>query len=119
VTRPDEIKEFVDTRYISPCEASQRLFGFKMHQQFPNTVRLPVHLHLEQTIFFSDQDKAADVLARNANSHLLGYFNLNSSDPFARDLFYYQIPKYYTWEQKKKNLENAQNVNTNLKIFKN
>jgi hypothetical protein len=73
-----------------------------MHQQYPNTVRLPVHLYLEQSIFFSDKDKADDVLARNANSHLLGYFALNSIDSFSRELYYYQIPKYYTWQQQLK-----------------
>ncbi len=40
----DEIKIYQDGRYVSAFEASHRLYGFDMHKEHPNVVRLVVHL---------------------------------------------------------------------------
>jgi hypothetical protein len=40
----DEIKTYIDGRYIGPPEAAWRIFHFDPHTQIPNVVRLPVHL---------------------------------------------------------------------------
>lgn len=92
----------MDARYVSACEASQRLFCFKMHEQYPHTVRLPVHLDQLQNVYFSLRNTVEQIMAINENSLLLGYFKLNEKDQYARQLFYYQVPKHYTWNQKAK-----------------
>ena len=40
----DEIKKFLDARYVGAPEAVWRSLGFNMTEQNPHTVRLPVHL---------------------------------------------------------------------------
>ncbi|KAF9398939.1 hypothetical protein BGZ76_008011, partial [Entomortierella beljakovae] len=40
----NEINDFVDGRYIAPCEAVWRIFGFKMQSHYPCVVRLQLHL---------------------------------------------------------------------------
>jgi hypothetical protein len=40
----DEVKLYLDSRYVSACEGIWRLFQFPMHEEFPNVVRLQVHL---------------------------------------------------------------------------
>jgi hypothetical protein len=40
----DEIKIYQDGRYVSASEASHRLYGFDLHKEHPNVVRLAVHL---------------------------------------------------------------------------
>ena len=41
---PDEIKRYVDARYIGAPEAAWRLFGHSMHEEILNVVRLALHL---------------------------------------------------------------------------
>jgi hypothetical protein len=40
----DEIKIYQDGRYVSAFEANHRLYGFDLHKEHPNVVRLVVHL---------------------------------------------------------------------------
>ena len=48
----DEIKTFLDARYVSAPEALWRLFEYDMHDQSHHVERLPVHLPEYQTVFF-------------------------------------------------------------------
>ena len=40
----NEIKEFVDARYITSNEACWRIFGFELHDKTPNVVALDVEI---------------------------------------------------------------------------
>ena len=44
VEQNDEIYCHLHARYIGPCEAVWRIFGFKIHQEKPSVQRLHVHL---------------------------------------------------------------------------
>jgi hypothetical protein len=46
----DEIKEYLDCRYICEKDALWRLLGFDIHYHWPPVERLPVHLPLQNTI---------------------------------------------------------------------
>ena len=46
----DEIKEYIDSRYISASEATWRIFSFKLHAEIPNIVHLSVHLENQQPV---------------------------------------------------------------------
>jgi hypothetical protein len=48
----DEIKIYQDGRYVSASKTSHRLYGFDLHKEHPNVVRLVVHLKGRQTILF-------------------------------------------------------------------
>lgn len=72
----DEIKQFRDARYISASESCWRIFGFSLHSQYPNTVRLHVHLEGQQNIRFNDKDKLSEVLKENNHTPLTRYFDL-------------------------------------------
>ena len=48
----DEIKKFLDARYVSASEAIWRIFGFITNAQNPHTYRLPIHLPDQQQFFF-------------------------------------------------------------------
>jgi len=48
----DEVKLYLDARYISSCEATWRLFHFYMQKQVPHVIRLQVHLPQEQSVVF-------------------------------------------------------------------
>jgi len=40
----DEIKKYLDCRYVSASEAAWRIFKFDMHERFPTVERLQYHL---------------------------------------------------------------------------
>ena len=94
----DEVAQYVKGRYLGSSEAAWHLLSFKMQSQYPNVVRLGVHLHDEQFCTFRDDASAEDLcnLARPCNT-LLAWFKLNRSDAFARTLLYRDIPAHYTW----------------------
>ncbi|XP_016192871.2 uncharacterized protein LOC107633785 [Arachis ipaensis] len=58
----DEVSMYYDCRYISPCEAAWRIFGFNIHYRDPLVVRLGFHLPDEQNIIFKDHENLDDVI---------------------------------------------------------
>jgi len=53
----DEIKQYYDCRYISPCEVVWRIFAFDIHHRWPPVQQLTFHLLYEQPILFKDIDE--------------------------------------------------------------
>ena len=52
----DEIREFLDARYVGPAEAAWRLLEFPMHGRSHSVQRLVVHRFEEQSCTFNEQD---------------------------------------------------------------
>ena len=52
IVEHDEIKHFVETRYVSPTEAAWRIFSFPLQVKSHTIYRLPVHLPNEHSIIF-------------------------------------------------------------------
>ena len=50
----DEIKQYVDTRYVCPPEACHRIFEFIMHGMSHAIYRLAVHDKNEQNVYFKE-----------------------------------------------------------------
>ena len=48
----DEIRDYLDARYVGPAEAAWRLFEFPMHGKSHTIERLPVHQEGEQQCAF-------------------------------------------------------------------
>jgi hypothetical protein len=99
----DEINKYLDSRYVSATESCWRIFGFDMHDQYPKTTRLEVHLENKHQVTYKNDQLIEDVLQKNQETQLTQYFNLNKADNFACNLFYYEIPKYYRWDRKLRN----------------
>ncbi|CAG8733602.1 6033_t:CDS:2 [Cetraspora pellucida] len=59
---PDEIKQYLDARYISAPEAAWHLFGMCLHEEVPNIVRLALHLPGIHQVIFDPEDEAAEIL---------------------------------------------------------
>jgi len=52
----DEIKMFLDARYVSASESIWRIFHYRMHGRAPKVQRLAVHLPDYQSITFQDNE---------------------------------------------------------------
>ncbi|KAJ1699041.1 hypothetical protein LUZ63_007553 [Rhynchospora breviuscula] len=103
-TTVDEIRHYLDCRYLTPPEAIWRIFSFDVHYSYPSVERLPVHLPSQNNIVFSDFQEL-DEMANNdsfAFTKLIAWFELNKTDELARGLTYIEIPSKFTWKQDEK-----------------
>jgi len=108
----DEIKIYQDGRYVSASKANHRLYGFALHKEHPNVVRLAVHLKGRQTILFQEGTNVTAVLNRNPHTILTAWFafnkttweHLNPSAPLclALNTLYHDFPRIATWKKKEK-----------------
>ena len=99
----DEIKHYVEGRYVSSAEAIWRLFNFELFHAYPAVYRLPIHLPHHEEVRFEASERLVDVAARRPPiTHLTGWFKLNAEDPAAREHLYADVPKFYCWDKAKK-----------------
>ncbi|KAL5148491.1 ATP-dependent DNA helicase PIF1 [Glycine soja] len=63
-THNDEIKEYLDCRYICPCESTWRIFGFPIHGRKLVVERLHFHLPGQHSVLYEDHDDIDDVLSK-------------------------------------------------------
>ncbi|XP_072084365.1 uncharacterized protein [Arachis hypogaea] len=61
----DEIKQYYDCRYLSPCESMWKTFAYEIHHRWPPMQRLTFHLPNQQHVVFDDHDTIGSVLIRN------------------------------------------------------
>lgn len=97
----DELKTFIDSRYVSAPEAAWRLFAFKMHDQSHTIVRLQVHLPNEQNVYFTEENIQA-VAERGAtrDTSLTAWFKLNVENENTRSHLYVDIPQYFVFDER-------------------
>ena len=100
--RVDEVKEYLDCRYVAACESCWRLFGLKLHGMSHSVVRLDCHLENHQYATFRDGEPIQDVLRRNGKTKLTEYFALCRQCNNARTLKYGEIPAKYSWHSTRK-----------------
>jgi hypothetical protein len=101
----DEIKDFVDGRYVGSCDACWRILGKEMHAEWPPVVRLAVHLPDQQPVLFDANAGPAQLAAAveaSRKTTLTQWMVLNAVDPAARTHLYREMPEHYTWDRSKK-----------------
>lgn len=96
----NEVKDYVDCRYISACEAVWRLLGYPIHYRDPPVERLPFHLEGEQTMCFKDGDYIPDLKEKQtvAHSKFLAWMDFNKKHPEARKYLYAEFPQHYVYD---------------------
>lgn len=105
VTQNNEIKKYVDGRYVSSCEAAWRLFSFSMHHEFPHNQRLAIHLPDAQSVTYRGNDNPQNVADKIKDTTLTAWFKLNQSDSTAARYLYTDIPERYVWKSKPRTWE--------------
>lgn len=100
----DEVKKYIDSRYISAHEAAWRIFSFKMHGEVPPVMRLAIHLENQQTILFDPHNETIDdVQSRAARKEttLTAFFKYNQQHADGRDILYQDFPQKYVYNKNK------------------
>ncbi|XP_026459021.1 uncharacterized protein LOC113359642 [Papaver somniferum] len=95
----DEIKKYLDCRYLSASEAFWRTLNFEIHYRRPSVERLPFHLEGEQLIYHKDTEDLRDVLERTDPdaTKFLRLMKANREHVKARNLTYADFPSEWTW----------------------
>ncbi|XP_066374762.1 uncharacterized protein [Miscanthus floridulus] len=103
----NEIKEYLDCRYICEQDTCWRVFGFDIHRHYPSVERMPVHLPNDNFITFSAKAKMDRVLSQEflRKTMLTEWFIANQLHPEARELTYCQFPSKWRWEAKSRSWE--------------
>ncbi|KAL8167996.1 hypothetical protein V2J09_009495 [Rumex salicifolius] len=91
----DEIRHYLECRYLSACEAIWRIFGFDIHYSWPAVIRLAFHLQVQNQVTVPDNQSLTNVLENESakQSMFTEWFNLNISDPEER---------MYVWNAKER-----------------
>jgi hypothetical protein len=104
VIEADEIKKYLDCRYVSASEVAWHIFKFDMHERFPTVERLQYHLPNHQMVLFCDDDDVQEVATRSTISRtmLIEWFKTNQESEVARILTFNQFPQQWVWNRKLK-----------------
>ncbi|OMO53235.1 DNA helicase PIF1, ATP-dependent [Corchorus olitorius] len=103
----DEIKAYLDCRYVCAYEACWRLFSFDIHFRQPAVLRLLVHLQDRHNVFFRGDDNAGDVLSRPDvdKTMFTEWMSANKRYAAARELLYADFPRDFVWHANVKRWE--------------
>ncbi|GJU18149.1 DNA helicase PIF1, ATP-dependent [Tanacetum coccineum] len=104
VLEVDEIKNYLNCRFLAPCEVVWRLFSFDIHYSYPTVMQLSFHLPNQNAITLRDSKKLPALLQKEGIDVTMftDWFELNKRDPAARAHTYAEIPKHYVWHEKDK-----------------
>jgi len=96
----DEVREYLDCRYICEQDACWRIFGFDIHRHFPPVERMPVHLPGDNCIVYDEDADIENVASTEflRRTMLTQWFVANRTDPAARDLTYCEFPSRWKWD---------------------
>lgn len=104
-TNVDEIKAYLDCRYVSACESAWRLLKFEIHHRTPSVERLSFHMPGQQQVVYQDASNLDDVLEKPSvgASMFTAWMEINKTDEEARELTYAEFPTKYVFklEQRK------------------
>ncbi|PWZ13684.1 ATP-dependent DNA helicase PIF1 [Zea mays] len=99
----DEIKQYRDARWVTPPEASWRIYGFELSQISPPMIQLQLHPPNMHMVAFHERQMVERVVNRPGvdRSMLTAYFEANSLHEEARGILYRDFPEWYTWQSGK------------------
>ncbi|XP_057339407.1 uncharacterized protein LOC130676918 [Microplitis mediator] len=96
----DEVRNFVDARYVGPVEAAWRILSKNLQNKSHSIIRLPVHLPNQHSVTINDDCNHNELQeALQKQTMLIDYFSLNERDTSARQYIYSDIPRHYVFKK--------------------
>ncbi|GLB44068.1 putative helitron helicase-like domain at N-terminus [Lyophyllum shimeji] len=102
----NEVRQYLDARYVSACESLWHIFQYPLHGQAPNVVRLQVHLPDEQFVTWRQdgQESMPEVVLQGGrqDSTLTAYFKANVKYPnVASTVLYQNFPSQFVFSRQR------------------
>jgi hypothetical protein len=100
----DEVKEYVDARYISAIESCWHIFEFPMHAEKPTVYKLAIHLPDQQLVYYDPDDILDEIVDRESSktTTLTAWFDANKNHEEARQTTYNDFPQTWVYNKTKK-----------------
>nr|XP_025678206.1 uncharacterized protein LOC112778052 [Arachis hypogaea] len=100
----DEIKNYLDCRNISPCEAVWRIFAYPIHSREPAIQRLSFHLPGQNPILYEDGEDIDNILSKPGidQSMFTTWMDANNNYSEAKELTYSEFPIFFVYNKKEK-----------------
>ena len=99
VINKNEVRSFIETRYVSLVEVCYRILSKQLQCKSLSIKRLAVHLSQQQSIMIHDiDDDVAVKAALNRISTLSDYFDLNKEGISARQYTYAEVSAHYIFK---------------------
>ncbi|XP_058783166.1 uncharacterized protein LOC131657824 [Vicia villosa] len=100
----DEIKQYIDCRYVSPSEASWRIYGFPIHGRKPAVERLHFHCEGQNSVYYTDISNISTVLEKPSvtESMFTSWFEANKKYREAQQLTYSNFVSKFVYVKKKR-----------------
>jgi len=99
----DEVKQYLDARYIAQCEGDWRIKAYEMHSTDPHIYPLEVHLPGKQNVTWNEDsaDTMNEIVERAATKEttLTAWFLANAQYEEARDLYYQDFPTQFVYNK--------------------
>ncbi|XP_058752597.1 uncharacterized protein LOC131625751 [Vicia villosa] len=98
----DEIKQYIDCRYVSPSEAAWRIYGFSIHGRKPAVERLDFHAEGQNFVFYTGVSPITTVLDKPSvtESMFTSWFEANKKYDEARQLMYSNFVSKFVYVKK-------------------
>ncbi|CAN0881492.1 hypothetical protein LINGRAHAP2_LOCUS14268 [Linum grandiflorum] len=98
----DEIKAFMDCRYITPGEACWRIFKFELYSNSPAVLRMSCHLPGEQTVISNTNSRMEQLVQGQSaqQTMLLEWMRINRESAHARQFTFIEFPQHYVWKKR-------------------
>jgi hypothetical protein len=106
----NEVKEYLDTRYVCPFDSCWRILGFEIHRHFPSVERMPVHLPNEKYITYNAESDMSEILSQEflRRTMMTEWFVANQKYPDAQTLCYCDFPSKWRWDDRTRTWEKRQ-----------
>ncbi|XP_038706450.1 uncharacterized protein LOC120001991 [Tripterygium wilfordii] len=100
----DEIKLYLDCRYLCAYESTWRIFEYEIHCKYPAVQNLTIHLpQMNNIIFRGDMDVSAVIHQPGIEKSMLTeWMFTNSVAVDARTLTYTEFPSFWRWDSTNK-----------------
>lgn len=100
----DEIILYQSARWVSPPEATWRIYRFIIIDIYPNVIHLQFHLPNMHCVTFHASQNLQAIAHDDSNKTTIQttIFERNQTDMHAINYFYHQFSEHYVWNYKKK-----------------
>jgi hypothetical protein len=94
----NEIKAYLEGRYVFASETSWCLFSFKIHDGTPSITRLAMHEPGMHAVVYNDNASIFETVnsEQNQKTTFTEYFQANIDYPLAREVTYMDFPSMFT-----------------------
>jgi hypothetical protein len=115
----NEVKEYLDCRYICEQDACWGILGFDIHRHYPAVERLPVHLPDENNINYDANANMAEIISNEflKRTMLTQWFAANRAYETARDLTYLEFPSKWRWLSDTRTWESRQTQGKSGRLY--